>query len=319
MDSLLQDLRYAVRVLLKKPGFTALAVIALALGIGANSAIFSVVNAVLLRSLPYDDPERLVMIWGTMPQAERASISPADFLDYQEQSQVFERIAAFNSGAFTLTGADEPEQIRGARVSADFFSVLGARPAVGRAFLAEDDKPGAARVVVLSQKLWQRRFNSDQSIVGKNVTLNGQGFTVIGIMGAEFQFTIPGIFRAPAELWVPSALVKDDSTRGNQYLRVIARLKPGVSLDRAQAEMTAIAGQLEQEYPNTNAGLGVRLVGLHEQVVGSARPALLILLGTVGFVLLIACANVAHLLLARAAARQKEVAIKLALGATRGR
>jgi putative ABC transport system permease protein len=319
MDSLLQDLRYAVRVLLKKPGFTALSVIALALGIGANSAIFSVVNAVLLRSLPYDDPERLVMVWGTMPQTDRASVSPADFIDYQEQNRVFEQVAAFNAAGFTLTGAEEPEQIRGARVSSGFFSVLGVRPTAGRAFHAEDDKPGAARVVVLGQKLWHRRFNSDQNIIGRNITLNGQSFTVIGIMPAEFQFTVPGIFRTPAELWTPSALVKDNTTRGNQYLRVIGRLKPGVSMERAQAEMTTIASQLQQEYPNTNSGLGVRLIGLHEQVVGNIRSALLILLGTVGFVLLIACANVANLFLARAAARQKEIAIKMALGATRAR
>jgi putative ABC transport system permease protein len=319
MEAILQDLRHAGRMLFNKPGFAALAVIALALGIGANSAIFSVVNAVLLRSLPYDAPERLAMVWGTTPQADRASVSPADFLDYRERNEVFEQVAAFTAGGFTLTGAGDPEQIRGARVSADFFSVLGARPAAGRAFRAEDDEPGAGRVVVFSQKLWQRRFNSDEGIIGKSVNLNGQSFTVVGIMPAEFQFTVPGIFRSPAELWTPSALVKDNTTRGNRYLRVIGRLKPGVSLERAQADLAAIAGQLQQEYPGTNKGMGVRLVGLHEQIVGNVRPALLILLGTVAFVLLIACANVANLLLARAASRHKEIAIRMALGATRAR
>src|SRR5215216_1502598 len=178
METLSQDLRYSVRMLSKKPGFTALAVIALTLGIGANTAIFSVVNAVLLRPLPYENPERLVMVWGNTPQSARNSNSPADFIDYKEQNQVFEQIAAFNAGSFTLTGGDEPEQIRGARVSADFFSALDVKPSAGRTFLDEDDRPGAARVVVLSQQLWQRRFNSDQNIIGNSVTLNGQSFTI---------------------------------------------------------------------------------------------------------------------------------------------
>ncbi|HKP86339.1 MAG TPA: ABC transporter permease [Blastocatellia bacterium] len=319
METLFQDLRYSVRVLAGKPGFTALAVIALALGIGANSAIFSVVNAVLLNSLPYPQPERLVMIWGTTPQAERAPVSPPDFFDFKDQNQVFDRIAAFNSGGFTFTGGDEPEQIRGARVSVDFFNVLGVNPILGRGFLPEDERPGASRVVILSQGLWQRRFNSDQNIIGKAVTLNGQSFEVAAVMPASFQFTVPGIFRTPAELWVPYALVKDESQRVNHYLRVIARLKPGATGESAQSEMSRIAAQLEKQYPNTNTGLGVRVITLHEQTVGNIRPALLVLLGAVGFVLLIACANVANLLLARAAARQKEIAVRMALGATRSR
>jgi putative ABC transport system permease protein len=326
MDTFLRDLRYAVRMLLKRPGFTAVAVLTLALGIGANTAIFSVVNAVLLRPLPYKEPARLVQFWETNPLKgwTEATVAPANFLDWQSRSESFDLMAAYfgsqtrdaGSSNFYLTGAGEPERLQGLGVTGEFFSVLGVEPMYGRGFRPEETWQGNDMVVVLSYGLWQRRFGGDPEIVGQTISLNGRNQTVIGIMPERFYFPDKEI-----ELWSPLGMTREQMTslRRPHFLRAIGRLKPGVTIEQARSEMTAIASELEKQYPDTNIEMGVGLGSLQEWYVEKTRPALLILLAAVAFVLLIACVNVANLMLARAATRSKEIAIRTALGAGRMR
>src|SRR5437016_1778178 len=318
MDSLFKDIRFGVRSLLKRPGFTAIAIITLALGIGANTAIFSVVNALLLRPLPFKEPARLAQVWeANIKRGQNTmDVSYPNFADWRDQNQVFEQIAAYSDKTFNLTSSGEPEQIQGEIVSPSLFPLLGIKPVLGRVLLPEEDHPNKVFSAVMSERLWRRRFNSDPQIIGQTIRLNSENFTVVGVVP-----NITDLFDLPAdtEVWIPISHSVGFNNRDGHYLDVLARVKPGVMRQRAQADMDRIASTLAVQYPFSNTEHGVSLVPLQEQLVGDFRRALLVLLGAVAFVLLIASANVANMLLARAASRQKEIAVRTAPGAGRFR
>ncbi len=317
LDVLMQDLRYSVRVLAKSRGFTAVALLTLALGIGANSAIFSVIDAVLLNRLPYPESSRLVVLWEQNPGRGwyHNIVSAANFVDWRRQNHVFSRMSAIDEHTYDVSGSGEPLEVEGERVSANFFNLLGVRPALGRTFVQDEDSPGSARVVVLSDGLWKRRYGGDPGILGREITIDGEHSTVIGIMRQGFYFPAPSGDKP--ELWLAGLDLRNPARTWHGY-DAIARLKSGVSVERAQAEMDTIASGLEKQYPEQK-GWNVQVISLHENIVGNTRPALLILLAAVGVVLLIACANLEALQLARVSSREKEMAIRGALGAGRGR
>jgi putative ABC transport system permease protein len=324
MESLLKDVRYALRSLWKRPAFTCIAVITLALGIGASTAIFSVVHAVLLRTLPYGSADRLVMVWEDRHRVggkATNTINLGNFFDWKAQNHVFEDMAAFFDTSAKVTGDGEPEEVPSEIATTNLFSVLGVNPIMGRTFLPDDGKPDQPDVIVLSYGFWQRRFGADQHVIGRHLTMNNRDTTVIGVLPSDFtlHITKASMSNKPPEIWRPWQVSNELRQRHGRFAMAVARLKPGVSLPDAQVEMNTIAARLEKEYPEFDTNSGINLVPLRTQFSGEIRKALLILLGAVGFVLLIACANVANLLLARGVSRQKEFGVRAALGAGRSR
>ena len=322
METFFRDLRYSVRMLIKTPAFTAVAVISIALGIGANTTVFSVINAVLLKSVPYKDPNSLVLVWGDSRTEESLrkhnQVSATDVADIRSQSSVFEDVTTYAGWYPIMTGETEAERVPAIQVGDGFFKIMKGQPLLGRVFTPEEQEDGKDFVIVLGHGLWQRRFGSDPNIVGKNVYLNGRPYNVVGVMGADFR-PLPSSLVAPeGQFYRPVAEAYDDSERDARHLRAIARLKPGVTVEQARTEVSVIAGRLEHQHPETNKHTGAHVVSITDEIVGGIRPTLLMVFGAVVFVLLVACANVANLLLARSTVRHKEITIRTAIGAARG-